>query len=146
MDLNRIWLVFGVGGDDNDKDMKKEVEEFQNSPYFKINMFIKMLNYGISFKKKSMKFFNNLTTELDPNDISEAGDFMLFSRGWFWISQCDLNNEIWREDLLHSNRVDLLECLNIMVLYYQNVEEYERCAFLKKIVDFITSYKEVGDK
>ncbi len=139
MNLERVFDLFGFF--DNDKETNKrleqEVDDYKSTPHFKVKMFIKLINNGIIFKRQVIDFFQQADPSLDKADINEAGDFVMYTRAWFWISQCDLTDEKWQECLRFIPHTKLNECINPCVEHYLALEEYEKCALLKQIQDFI---------
>lgn len=138
MDLNNIWGLFGLP-DKNDKEEKriqKELEEYHKTPEFKIGMFVKMISQGVSFKKQLLDFFSTADPKLDTGDVSEAGDFMMFNRAYYWVSEYGPRKKAWKEAINKKASKDFIFCLEIALKYFEELEEFERCAKLKKIKDF----------
>lgn len=130
MDLNNLFSLFNILPGD---DFGEEVEEYKNTPKFKLGMFVKLLRDGSLFKKKIVSFFAKANSDLDKEDISNAGDFMMYTRAWYWISQFDFSDPEWCEEVLLIDYDELLISLNISIIYFENLEEYEKCATLVKI-------------
>jgi hypothetical protein len=138
MNIGNIFALFGSNeGDKEDKKLKKDLEAFKETPHFKVGMFIKMVSQGMSFKHQLLNFFSNVHPKMDTSDLGEAGDFMMYNRAWFWISECNLRKKDWKLALQDKASEDFIDCLEIVLRYFENIEEYEKCAFLKKIQDFI---------
>lgn len=138
MNLGGIFALFGFNEEDKeDKKLKKELEAFKETPHFKIKMFIKMVMNGISFKKQIVGFFSKTDEDLDIVGINEVGDFMMYNRAFYWISECNIRKKVWKEALTLNACEELLFCVKISIKYFENIEEYEKCAFLIKIQKFI---------
>jgi len=139
MDLNGIWGLFGFEDSQSKKEKQhlKELEEFKKTPEFKIGMFVKMISQGISFKKQLIDFFSTADPKLDAQDMGEAGDFMMHNRAYYWISECGTRKKDWKEALNKKASKDFLFCLEVSMKYFEELEEFERCAHLKKIHNFI---------
>jgi len=136
--IDNIFSLFGLPEDgEQSKSLKKDLEDFKESPYFKLGMFVKMVKNGLHFKRQIVSFFSKSEPELSTNGLDDAGDFMMYSRAWFWISQCKIRSKIWKEALKEYNSEDLVMALKSSIQYFEELEEYERCAFLKKIQDFL---------
>ena len=136
--IDNIFSLFGLPEDgEQSKSLKKDLEDFKESPYFKLGMFVKMVKNGLHFKRQVVSFFSKSEPELNVNGLDDAGDFMMYSRAWFWISQCKIRSKIWKEALKEYNSEDLVMALKSSIQYFEELEEYERCAFLKKIQDFL---------
>jgi hypothetical protein len=138
MNLGGIFALFGFSEDnEEDKRIKKELEAFKETPHFKIGMFIKMISQGTIFKKQVLKFFSSSKSDIDILGIDEAGDFMMYNRAWYWISECSTRKKEWKLALQNNASEDFIKCLEIILRYFEKMEEYEKCAFIKKIQDFV---------
>ena len=136
--IDNIFSLFGLPEDgEQGKSLKKDLEDFKESPYFKLGMFVKMVKNGLHFKRQVVSFFSKSEPGLNTDGLDDAGDFMMYNRAWFWISQCKIRSKIWKEALKEYNSEDLVIALKSSIQYFEELEEYERCAFLKKIQDFL---------
>ena len=134
MNLEGIFGIFSFF-DENEpnKKIEQEIEEYTSTPYYKIKIFIKLITNGKAFKKQLLEFFEKSNETLDISNVDAAGEFMMYSRSWYWINQCDLNDEDWKECLKNIPHTKLFECLDSCIEYYLSLEEYEKCAFLNSI-------------
>ena len=136
----------------NDMNFKKLFEAFDKQPIdevegdlnaykdtfrFKIEMFIKVVIYGERWKDSVVSLFSKSEEDLDIKDIGEVGDFMLYTRAWFWISQFDLEDEECIKDLKDLNDSSLLASIVRSIKYFESTEEFEKCSFLVKIKDLL---------
>jgi hypothetical protein len=138
MGLGGIFALFGFSDDEDlDKKTKKDLDDFKQTPHFRVGMFTKMILNGVNFKKQVVGFFSKADKDLDLDGISEAGDFMMYNRAWFWISECSTRKKDWKEALIHNSTPEMVFCLKSTIKYFEEIEEYEKCAFLKKIQDFV---------
>ena len=55
-------------------------------------------------------------------------------------NQLDWTDEEWLNDLRRSSDDELLTALKLSIDFFEDEEEFERCAFLKKIQDFVENY------
>jgi hypothetical protein len=134
MSLGGIFALFGFSDEDHvDKNFKKDLKDFKETPHFKLKMFTKMILNGMNFKKQVVGFFSKADKNLDVVGVDEAGDFMMYNRAWYWISGCSLRKKAWKEALQDNSTPELLFCLKSSVKYFESIEEYEKCAFLIKI-------------
>jgi hypothetical protein len=76
--------------------------------------------------------------------VDLAGEFMMYHRSWYWISQTDLTDEEWLNDLRRSSEDEFLTALKLSIHYFEENEEFEKCAFLKKIQDFVEKNLAMG--
>ena len=141
MDLNKFFSF--LNGNSNEEKLKENLKTIKSTPYFKIGMFTKLIINGLNFKKQVIMFFENSDGELDMKDVDLMGEFMMYHRAWYWISQMDWNDEEWVDDLKKSTNQELLIALKLSIDYFEGGEEFENCAFLKKIQDFVEKNLEV---
>lgn len=143
MDFNRIFDLFGSGYDDPSLNTQKEIEElrkleeFKETPAFKLGMFKKIIFNHLSYKDRIINLFRHIKPELNIFELEQAGENITFERGWDFISQCNLKKEEWQQSLELYNTKDFKKALNLTKGFYQELEEYEKCAYLKSILDFL---------
>jgi hypothetical protein len=139
MGLDSIFALFGFSEED-DKDlnkMKVDLEVYKETPHFRVGMFVKMIMNGNIFKKQVVKFFAKSDPELDMKGMDEAGEYMMYTRAYFWIQECKVRNKEWKLALQNNSGENLLCAVKLSIHYFESTEEYEKCAHLKKIQDFI---------
>jgi len=151
MDLDNIFGLFGFNKDnDNSKEKSylKEIEEYKSTPKYKVGMFYKMISNGIQFRGQLIKFFEKSTKEELDLGIEEVGDYMMYTRAYYWIQECNLKDNEWKEALQHYLKQngfedkecetnELINCFILSIKYFEGVEEFEKCAFLKSIQDYL---------
>lgn len=139
MDVNNIFGLFGFPDKDDDerKKLEAELDVFKETPYFKLGMFHKLIMNGSLFSKQVVKFFAKADPGLDIKGIDQAGEYMMFIRAWFWIEQVKLRKKEWKEALKQYASDDFLISIKLSINYFEGTEEYEKCAHLKKIQDFV---------
>lgn len=137
MDINSIFSLFG-SNDKEDKEDKKDLEAFKDSPLFKVGMFKKMIWNGKSFRDQVLDFLKKSDEfiELESN-VGEAGDYMMHTRAYYWVQDCNLQDEEWKKALNHYIDDEFIVCFKLCIKYFEEIEEFEKCAFLKKIQTYI---------
>jgi hypothetical protein len=135
IDLNKFFSFLNTGV--KEEELDENLETFKKTPYFKIGMFKKLIKNGLIFKHKVLIFFKSSDETIDVRDIDLAGDYMLYERAWFWISQMDWEDEFWINDLKSLSDHDMVDYLGLCIFHYEKMEEFEKCASLKKILDFV---------
>jgi len=139
MGLDSIFALFGFSEED-DKDlnkMKVDLEVYKETPHFRVGMFVKMIMNGNIFKKQVVKFFAKSDPELDMKGMDEAGEYMMYTRAYFWIQECKVRNKEWKLALQNNSGENLLCAVKLSIHYFESTEEFEKCAHLKKIQDFV---------
>jgi hypothetical protein len=139
MALNDIFSLFGFSeeGKEDLKKVESELAMFKDTPHFKLGMFHKLIMNGTLFSKQVIKFFSKADPGLDVKGIDQAGEYMMFTRAWFWIEQVQIRKKEWKEALKQYSNEDFLVSVKLSILYFEGTEEYEKCAHLKKIQDFV---------
>jgi len=64
-----------------------------------------------------------------------VGDDLAYERAWYYISKFDPSLDTHKESISLVIDEYLPKALNETLLHFQEKEEYERCAHLKKILD-----------
>jgi hypothetical protein len=139
MSINGIFAMFGFPekGDEERKKMEEELEIFKETPHFKLGMFFKLIMNGSSFKSQVLKFFSKADPDLDVKGIDEAGEYMMYTRAYFWIQGCSVRKKEWKIALKNNANEEFVCAVKLCIHYFESTEEYEKCAHLKKIQDFL---------
>ena len=62
---------------------------------------------------------------------------MIFSRAYSYLNKLDLDNSFHVETLLDKAGDPFLQACDLSINYFTELEEYEKCSFIKKFKDFI---------
>ena len=139
MSIKGIFGLFGTPEDD-DK-FKKEIDDsldvFKETPYFKVGMFCKMIKNGSNFTNQLLNFFKTSNDPIDLTGVDEASEIMMYNRALSWIQECNLDDDKWKLAFHDHKEKNILDCIKKSIKYYEKTEEYETCAFLKKIQDCV---------
>lgn len=145
VNVNKIFGLFG-NKDENPKqdlvenqDMSYLLQDFKKHPMFWVGMFKKLIYNHQVFNDNALNSFKDMDEGLDINDIEAAGEFIIYTRAWFWICKIDIREELHQNALSHYADKKLLTYIKNIILYFQELEEYEKCAHLKKIQTFLES-------
>ena len=145
VDVNKIFGLFG-SKDENPKpdlgtnqDMSYLLEDFKKHPMFWVGMFKKLIYNHKVFNTKALNSFKDMDEGLDMNDVEAAGEFIMYNRAWYWIEKVNVNDELHQNSLSYYADEILLTYTKVIILYFQELEEYEKCAHLKKIQNFLES-------
>jgi len=136
MDVNKIFEFFKSEGETNET-----TQVVLEGPVLWIGMFKKLIiNYNV-FSKQLINMFSQIEPPLDTTEIENASGYMVYMRAFDYISRIDTSDEKHIECLkLYSDKY-LEQSLKNSIRYYENIEEYEKCAVLKKINDIIISFQ-----
>ena len=139
--------IFGLFGDEegskpdfnHDTDLSYLLDDYKEHPMFWVGMFKKLIHNHRVFNTKVMSFFTKLENdELDLYDVENAGEFVVYNRAWFWIDKIDISDGKCQEVLLHYADDYFETYLKFSISYWEETEEFEKCAKLKSILDFIS--------
>ena len=145
IDLNKIFDMFGKENpDDYPEPTPEEIkgilgfDEFRTTPTYHLKMFQKIVLNHMTFQKKLIKLFKESDPELgDFSDLEEAGHHIAFYRGWEYLKLTNLDKEIWRDCVRIQDPKRLQKALSLTIDFFESIEEYEKCAFIKKIQTFL---------
>jgi len=101
---------------------------------FHIGMWKKIILNYMTFKNKYVKFFKEMSEDLDEEEMKRAGLNIAMSKAWGQIEGVDIEDDEHIKALYIETDSDLKYSLEYGIKYYEGDEEYEKCAFLLKIL------------
>lgn len=104
-----------------------------NNPIIWIGMFKKIIINNLNFNKKVEEYFNSENFDIDEEDLTRASDFVIYHRAWFYISKLNLEKDSDVDAVRLSSDDDLKLTVGLSIQFFESIEDYEKCAFLKKI-------------
>ena len=113
------------------------LNDYKNHPLFWVGMFKKLIYNHRVFHLQLTKFFGNIDEGLAQIDIDRAGEYVVFTKAWDYIKKIDPENKLHQESLYRFSDDYLKTALELAINYFQEHEEYEKCAHLKKNLDFV---------
>ena len=111
----------------------------ENHPRYFVKMFYRLINNHLSYGKKLIDFFSQADPSLAVGDIEYAGEKMLHAKAYGFIKKIDIEDEYHQKILIEENSKNLRNAYVLSIQFYEEEEEYEKCAFLKKQLDYIKS-------
>jgi hypothetical protein len=132
-------LVFGLFQDPEDRSEEKvkEIIDFSEHPYVLMGMFTRIIFRGDVINDQILKFFSEIDKEVDTENLQILNKNMIFSRAYSYLSKLDLNNSFHVETLLDKANDPFLQACDLSIDHFTELEEYEKCSFIKKFTDFI---------
>ena len=134
INIDNIFELFSTN-EDLDGDNTVVHIDFTKTPIYWIGMYKKLVLNHINFNKKVLKFFKESNQELDIEDMKDAGEFVVYHRAWHYIQNVDIDN---KEHIIAIEKYTdeyLDTALKLGISFFEQHEEYEKCALLKKILD-----------
>ena len=133
IDKNKIFELFGSPINE-EEDFINIASTMLDEPFNKIGMFTKLIINHIIFHQKLSKFLSKESNMvIDLEDTKQASAFAIFNRAWFYIKKIDLKNKSDLEAVVQFKKEPFLSTLNEAIEYFEEVEEYEKCAKLLEI-------------
>jgi hypothetical protein len=143
MNINNIFRAFNDDFEDEETEM---LIDFSSHPFYWIGGFNKIIDNHAFFSKYTSKVFKNISPELNIDEVEKAGEHLMFDKAWDYIKNINLNNPFHVECIGKKSSVEFLSNLNIAIIFYESLEEYEKCALLKNIENKIKEFGfELGD-
>ena len=135
MDLGKFFKLF-----DSEEPEDEPVivnEQLAEHPYIYMGLFKKLiLNYE-AFSTQLFNFMRSTEGDLDVDKLEKAGVHMVYWRAYNHIEKIDLTQD-FHVDIIKAYADDnFVKALNLCLKYYEDIEEYEKCAFLKTISDIV---------
>ena len=69
--------------------------------------------------------------------MKEASEYITYNRAWKYINKINLDNSIHLDAISFYKDEYLQTSLELGISYWIESEEYEKCAHLQKIIDFL---------
>ena len=142
MDINKIFGAFNSSSKDEGNWNYYQTPTppsilDENHPRYFIKTFTKMILSYTGYSDKIIDFFANADPELDATNIKRAGESMLYHRAYSYITKIDIRDEYHIKILFQESDPKLKKALDLSLSYFEYEEEYEKCAILKKYLDFL---------
>jgi hypothetical protein len=140
MDLNKIFKLFGSS--DKEEEHKEVVTQvdLSESPMMWIGMFKRMITNYETFAKQLIQLFKSSEPSLDMEEVERASSYMVYDKAYNHLAKLDLTNTTHLDSLQLLSDETFEFVLNKALLYFESVEEYEKCLFLKQIQDKVNSF------
>tara|TARA_B100000963_G_scaffold136625_1_gene118856 strand:+ start:281 stop:709 length:429 start_codon:yes stop_codon:yes gene_type:complete len=140
MNISKIFSLFSNNEElDGTPINITSYEDFTATPVFWVAMFRKLIN---GYKNVGGDFMENIVKDnisLDSDDILKAYEFLTFTRALNYINNINLSEPTHKEALLRYKGELMDIALYESLLFFESIEEYEKCLTLKKIIDFYKS-------
>jgi hypothetical protein len=132
MDIKKIFDLF-IPEEIKEQNDSEIHLDLSNHPVVFMGMFKKLISNYEVFSAQLVNFLESSDDRLDTDDIKRAGAIMVYDRAYTHLEKLDLNNDTHVECLTIWVDEVFIKSLNGSIKHYENLEEYEKCAFLSKI-------------
>lgn len=128
MNFDEIFKLFNVPQpiEDNDDNL---LIDFSNHPLYWISGFNKMINnynFTIKYLKKSIP-------EVSSNNLEIIGKSIMYYRAWDFIKKLKIDNQFHIDCIKETSSHEFFRNLESSIIFFEKLEEYEKCALLKNI-------------
>ena len=140
INVDNIFSLFSENEELDGVNSKVQID-FSQTPIYWVGMYKKIVLNHINFNKKVLKFFKEANEELDVEDVKEAGEFVVYHRAWHYIQNVNIDNveHIIAIEKYADEYLDI--ALKLGISFFEQYEEYEKCALLKKILDKVKKFQ-----
>jgi len=147
MDIDKIFTLFDYKNENkplNEED--NAIIELYEKPLFWVGMFEKLIQNNNTFKQQIGKILKN-DPHYDFDALNEAGDYIVYNRAYMFLSLINMDDENHKQAIkARTKHSYLIISLITSINYFSSIEEYEKCAVLKKILDFAKESLETQEK
>lgn len=129
--------VFGLFDSEQERPKREKLSNTTQLPYIFIALFTRMMLYIDILNIETEKVLRKLDSNIDTEKLKYVNKMITFARAYDLISQFDFNNPEHVEALLDVDSPDFSQACNKMLETLTYYEEYEKCAFIKELKDFV---------
>jgi hypothetical protein len=133
IDKDKLFELFGSAAEEADEEVDQPFSDL-DEPFNKIGMFVKLIINHLIFHQKLSRFLKEETSNtIDLESTKEASAFAIFNRAWFYIKDIDLKDKNHCQAVMKFKSEPFLNTLEEAIIYFEGVENYERCGHLYEI-------------
>jgi hypothetical protein len=141
VDPNRIFGLFDDNsGSDNSYDSVSTYIDIKDTAEYRIGMFTRIIMDHLKFNEKVLDFFSKASNDLEREDIALAGEFVVYNRGWFYVKNINVEEAKDWYALEKMANLKTLSALELSIHFFEEREEYEKCAHLFKLSKVIKEF------
>jgi len=145
LDINKIFGAFNSSSKDDSwgyqpysySTPKSFTALDENHPRYFIKIFQKLVINYTGYSDQLIDFFASSDPEIDVANVKRAGESMLYNRAYGYLTKIDVQDEYHIKILFQEANPKLEESLQKTLFYFEKEEEYEKCAIVKKYLDFL---------
>jgi hypothetical protein len=134
MNINKIFSLFKSPEEPEETISQIDLSE---SPVIWIGMFKRLITNYETFAKQLIKFLGDANPDLDVNEIERVSGYMVYDKAYNHLFKLDITNQTHLDCINLYSDETFKKTLDAALVYFESVEEYERCIFLKQIQDIV---------
>jgi hypothetical protein len=134
MNINKIFSLFKSPEEPEETISQIDLSD---SPVIWIGMFKRLIINYETFAKQLIKFLGDANPDLNVIEIERISGYMVYDKAYNHLFKLNITNQTHLDCIkLYSDDV-FKKTLDAALIYFEGVEEYERCIFLKQIQDIV---------
>lgn len=143
VDKNKIFGLFENTSKTTDKDSSKKnkLAGHKVGSYYNLGMFTKLITNHFAFHAKLQKFLKKEEPNYDVESTREASEFVVFNRAFSYLKKLDPLNKDVTFIILDFNSKILSQTLESALQYFEEEEEFEKCAHIFKFQKILKESK-----
>jgi hypothetical protein len=139
MNINSIFNLFD-NYQSSENDETSLLIDFSEHPLFWIGGFNKVINNHNFFKQYTVKMFKNISPDLNIDEVEKAGEHLMFEKAWGYIKGLNVENSLHVDCIKSKSSKEFISNLELVLLFFEKSEEYEKCAVIKKIKNKVEEF------
>ena len=138
MDPDSIFSLFDSEPENQEKKSEKEITNLSEHPYVLMGLFTRMILRGEESIQNTIEFLKVINTSegFDFEANTEFSRYLMYVSGFNHLSKLSLENPFHQDILLEKAGAEFLTACEKSIQFFQDREDYERCALIKKFYDF----------
>tara|TARA_S200002703_G_C3706638_1_gene217052 strand:- start:285 stop:704 length:420 start_codon:yes stop_codon:yes gene_type:complete len=128
MNINKIFNKF-----DKEQYKKVDIPSIEDTPIYWIGMFKKIILYKDEFKERILHFIKEIGLEDKIKDPEGDSKHLAFIRAYYYLNKLSPENPLHADFIKSQSDNNLKKALEQTKLHFENIEEYEKCAHIRKI-------------
>jgi len=136
MDIDKIFSMFTESESEETLRYAKQSISYKDHPYFAMGIFHKLINREDNTSLHSIVASLNVDEETQA-DIISLSVHLTYSQAYNQLNTINLKNEEHLDFLRTYNDPRFKVAANKALNYFTEVEQYEKCSYLKQILDQI---------
>jgi len=134
MNLDKMFSMFNVTDEEVSILGKEQATSYKDDAHFYLGLFYKMINRedSIAFTALIQSLHVDQATQTDITTVSK---YLTYNHAFNYLTSINFNNQQHLVQLLVYDNLDFKAAANKAICYFIEEEEYEKCSFLKKVLD-----------
>lgn len=110
----------------------------EKEPVYFLGMFYKLIMNHSNYGPELIKMFRQAIPEIDIKQVESAGEVMLYNKAYDYLIKFDSEDPYHLRALDKENEnIEFEVALKLSIKFFEGEEEYEKCAFIKSILDLL---------